>query len=120
MAAALPALAHHALSAEFDSTKKVNMEGVVTRIEWMNPHAWLHVDVTNAAGQVERWQFEFGAPVELLRRGWRKQDLKVGDRVSIGGVLAKYREFTANAQSIVLPNGARVFSGSAERPAGVE
>ncbi len=80
-AAVVPALAHHAFSAEFDLKKPIDVKGVVTKIEWMNPHAWIYVDVKTDAG-VEHWQFETGAPIELVRRGWRKNDLKVGDEVS--------------------------------------
>lgn len=112
LAATLPALAHHSISAEFDLTKPVEVQGAVTKIEWMNPHAWLYVDVTGAEGGVEHWQFEFGAPAELLRRGWHRHDLEPGDRVTVQGLMAKYKEFTARAQSILLPDGKRVFTGN--------
>ena len=77
--AAVPALAHHAFSAEFDTKQPITLKGVVTKIEWMNPHAWFYIDVKTDAGVVEHWQLETGAPIELARRGWRKNDLKVGD-----------------------------------------
>jgi len=109
---AIPALAHHAFSAEFDLKKPVNVKGVVTKIEWMNPHAWFYVDVKTDAG-VEQWQFETGAPIELTRRGWRKNDLKVGDEVTVEGLRAKDGTNTASARMVTLPSGKKVFSGSA-------
>jgi hypothetical protein len=116
-AAAVPALAHHSFAAEFDASKPVKIEGVVTKLEWMNPHAWLYLETINAQGVAEHWQFEFGAPVELVRRGWHRQDLKEGDKVTVEGSMAKYKAFTANAQSIILASGKRVFSGQGERTA---
>ena len=110
--AAVPALAHHAFSAEFDIKKPVNVKGVVTKIEWMNPHAWFYVDVKTDSG-VEQWQFETGAPIELTRRGWRKNDLKVGDEVTVEGLRAKDGTNTASARMVTLPSGKKVFSGSA-------
>jgi hypothetical protein len=111
--AAVPALAHHAFSAEFDSSKPVTFKGVVTKIEWMNPHAWFYVDVKTDSG-VEHWQCETGAPIELVRRGWKKSDLKVGDEVTVQGFRAKDGTNTANARVVNLPDGKKVFSGSAD------
>jgi hypothetical protein len=84
----------------------------VTKIEWMNPHAWFYVDVKTDSG-VEQWQFETGAPIELTRRGWRKNDLKVGDEVTVQGLRAKDGTNTASARMVTLPSGKKVFSGSA-------
>jgi len=111
-AIAFPALAHHAFSAEFDLKKPVTVKGVVTKIEWMNPHAWIYVDMKTDAG-VEQWQFETGAPIELVRRGWRKNDLKVGDEVTVEGLRAKDGTNTASARLVTLPGGKKVFSGAA-------
>jgi WD40 repeat protein len=111
---ALPALAHHAFSAEFDSSKPVTLKGVVTKIEWMNPHTWFYVDTKTDGGDVEHWQCETGAPIELVRRGWKKSDLKVGDQVTVQGFRAKDGTNTANARLVTLPDGKKVFSGSAD------
>ena len=114
LAAALPMAAHHSVAAEFDSTKPVTIKGTVTKLEWMNPHAWIYVDVKNAQGVVEKWQLEFGAPNELVRRGWRRTDVKEGQEVTIEGIMARKGSNTASARSIVLPDGKRVFNGQAQ------
>ncbi len=109
----IPVFAHHAFSAEFDVKKPITVKGTVTKIEWMNPHAWIYVDVKTDSGTTEAWQFETGAPIELLRRGWHKNDLKVGDEVTIQGVRAKDGTNTGSARLVTLPGGKKVFSGSA-------
>jgi hypothetical protein len=111
---AVPVLAHHSFAAEYDSTKKVDFKGTVVKLEWMNPHAWVYIDAKSADGSVQHWQCETGAPNELVRRGWRKNDLKVGDEVSVKGFLAKENQSTCNAREIVFPDGRKVFTGSAE------
>lgn len=78
-----PALAHHSVSAEFDASKPVKVVGKITKIERMNPHGWVYLNVKNDKGDLEKWQFEFGAPNELVRRGWKRTDLKEGDEITI-------------------------------------
>ncbi len=111
--AALPVLAHHSFQAEFDTSKPVTLKGVVTKVEWMNPHAWFYIDVTAADGKLEHWQCETGAPIELLRRGWRKNDLKIGDQVTVEAYRAKDSTNTVSARVVTFPDGKKVFSGSA-------
>jgi len=111
--AAVPVLAHHSFQAEFDTSKPVTLKGVVTKVEWMNPHAWFYIDVTDENGKVEHWQCETGAPIELLRRGWRKNDLKIGDQVNVEAFRAKDSTNTISARVVTLPDGRKVFSGSA-------
>jgi hypothetical protein len=111
--AAVPVFAHHSFAAEFDTKKPITLKGVVTKVEWMNPHAWFYIDVTDDNGKVEHWQCETGAPIELLRRGWRKNNLKVGDQVTVEAFRAKDATNTVSARVVTLPDGRKVFSGSA-------
>jgi len=110
--AVVPMLAHHSFSAEFDSTKPVTLKGSITKVEWLNPHIWLYLDVKDDAGKAVRWQCEGGAPNSLTRNGWTKNALKEGDAVTITGTLAKDKSSTCNASSVTLPDGRRVFAGS--------
>jgi hypothetical protein len=104
----LSATAHHSLTAEFDLDRPVTLKGTVARVEWMNPHAWIHVQTENGL-----WDVEVGAPNELIRRGWSRSDIKQGTVVTIEAILAKKLPHTANARSIVLPDGKKVFNGYA-------
>ena len=111
--AAVPVLAHHSFQAEFETSKPLTLKGVVTKVEWMNPHAWFYIDVTVEKGKLERWQCETGAPIEQLRRGWRKNDLKIGDQVTVEAFRAKDATNTISARVVTLPDGRKVFSDSA-------
>ena len=106
------AVAHHAFAAEFDSTKPVSLQGVVTKMEWINPHSWIHLDVKNADGTVTKWMIEGGTPNTLVRRGFTKDSLKVGTEIRVEGFRAKNGANRANGRDLVLPDGKRLFLGS--------
>jgi hypothetical protein len=108
---AMPAAAHHAFAAEFDSDRPVKVRGTITKVEWVNPHAWLYVDVKSPDGKVVNWHFELGPPNALFRLGWKKDAIPVGTEVEITGFRAKSMEAVANGRSIILPDGKELFSG---------
>ncbi len=110
--AAIPLIAHHSFSAEFDGTKPVQLAGVVTRIEWANPHVYFYVDVKTPSGKIENWGCETAGPGGLLRKGWKRDSLKVGDQVTVNGYRAKDGSKLADARYITLPDGHRVFGGT--------
>jgi hypothetical protein len=118
--AALPAIAHHSFDAEFDRTKAITLKGTVTKIEWMNPHVWLYLDVKDESGQVTKWQCEYGAPNALKRNGWSRNSIKEGDAITIEGNLAKDGSNTCNATSSVLADGRRVLAGSSRGDTGAK
>ena len=112
LTASFPVLAHHSFSAEFDAQKRISLKGTVTKVDWMNPHIWIYLDVKDEKGVSVRWQCEGGPPNTLTRNGWTKEALKEGDAVSIDGTLSKDGSRTCNATSINLPDGRKVFAGS--------
>ena len=112
IAAGAPAWAHHAFAAEFDAKKPVKLQGTVTKMEWINPHAWIHVDVKKADGSVDEWMIEAGTPNTLLRRGFTKDSLKPGTIVMVDGYQSKDGSLRANGRDLTLPNGQVLFLGA--------
>jgi Family of unknown function (DUF6152) len=108
---AIPAWAHHAFAAEFDIKKPVKLQGTVTRMEWINPHAWIHIDVKGPDGKITSWMVEGGSPNILLRRGFSKQSLEEGTVVIVEGYQAKNGENRANGSNITFTDGKRLFLG---------
>ena len=109
---ALPAAAHHSFAAEYDSTKPITLRGAVVRVEWTNPHARFYVEAKDADGKAATWNFELASPNVLVRQGWTRQSLKIGDEITVSGSMAKDGSKMANARSVTLANGKRVFAGS--------
>ena len=111
-----PLPAHHSFSAEYDSKKPVTLKGIVTKVEWMNPHVYFYVDVTDEAGNISNWSLEMGPPNGLERSGWTRNTIKVGDEVIVEGTLAKDGTKQANARSVTMAStGKKLGAGSSER-----
>jgi len=108
--------AHHAFAAEYDENKLVTISGKVTALKWTNPHAWLYVDGTDADNRPVSWSFEMGSPNGLLHRGWTRKDLKKGDRITVDGYRAKNGSNVANARTVTLPDGRKLFGGFQTTP----
>jgi Family of unknown function (DUF6152) len=113
LASAGTVLAHHSFTAEYDASKPISLTGAVTKVEWMNPHARFYVDVKDETGKVTNWELELGSPNALMRLGWTRNSLKIGDQVTVEGSLAKDGSKLANARKVTLADGRKVFAGSA-------
>lgn len=111
-AAALPVAAHHAFGAEFDATRPVLLKGKIVEIEWVNPHTWIHVEITKPDGTKEVWMVEGGSPNSLLRRGVNKNSFAPGTDVVIDGYQARDLSMRANARNVTFPDGRKLFLGS--------
>ena len=111
MAFALPLAAHHSFSAEFDGSKKVTLEGTVKMMEWVNPHSWLHIEVTTPDGKVEEWKVEGGSPNVLQRLGWTRNSLPAGTKVKVTGSPAKDGAKRLNSQNLEFPDGRKMSLG---------
>ena len=106
------AMGHHSFAAEYDAAKPVTIKGRFSKMDWINPHSWVYVDVKNPNGVVETWACETAPPNGLYRRGWRKSSLKEGDEITVEGFLAKDGSHTMNARSLLTADGKRMFAGS--------
>ena len=110
--AIVPASGHHAFSAEFDGNKQVTLRGTITKMEWINPHAWIHIDVKQPDGAVVNWMIELGPPNSLLKRGWTKQSVPAGTEILVVGYQARDGARRANGRDITFADGKKLFAGS--------
>jgi hypothetical protein len=111
-AVAIPLFGHHSFSAEFDRAKPITLTGTVTKVEWANPHARFFIDVKDENGKVNNWDLELASPNGLMRRGWTRNSLKIGDVVTVTGWAAKVAPYVGNTNQVTLADGKKVFAGS--------
>ena len=110
--AGAPAVAHHAFSAEFDVDSPISLNGTVTRVEWLNPHSWIYIDVAGTDGETVEWAIEVGPPGPLFRRGIRKEMLPIGSEIQVDGFQAQDKSTRATGLDVTFPDGRRIFTGS--------
>jgi len=115
--AAVPLLGHHSFAAQYDRNKPTTLTGPVRKLDWINPHARFFMDVTDASGKVVSWEIELGPTAMLMRSGWTRSSLKIGEPVTVNGFLAKDGSHLANATTVTLSDGKRVFAGSSSQDA---
>ena len=113
LAAVMPLAAHHSFAAEYDPKQAITIKGTVNRVDWVNPHSWVLVDVADADGKVTTWQCETAPPNSLFRQGWTRNSLKKGDQITVEGFRAKDSSTTMSARSVLTADGKRMFAGSA-------
>src|SRR5262245_12996904 len=114
IAAAMPLMAHHSFAAEFDSQKQIKLTGVVTKIDWTNPHVWFYFDVKDEAGNVTNWGAEMGPPHLLQGGGWTRTTMKIGDTINVQGSLAKNASKRLNARTVTSPDGKKMGASASE------